>query len=99
MCDYVSENRCKIVDDVCPYVYWCNKVNDWRPLSSMPKRCKRMDSLEAPEGFYKVRQSRKQWLYVEIGNMTVMIENPYNEVPAFVRVEQIDDTYKIIDKK
>ena len=99
MCDYVGGNKCNITNDVCPFIYWCNKVNDWRPLSSMPNRCKRIDSLEAPEGFYKVRQSRKQWLYVDIENETIMIKNPYDEVPALVKVEQNSDTYKIIDKK
>lgn len=96
MCNYVKENICKITNEICPFMYYCNKVGAYKPLNSMPSRCKVVDDQEAPVGFYKVVQARKQWLYVRIGTQTIVIENPFDEVPAFVK---LDSNHKIIERK
>lgn len=96
MCNYVSGNTCRITGQQCPYMFYCNQIRAYKPMNSMPDNCKVATTQIPPAGFYKVVQSRKQWLYVRIGTQTIMIKNPYDEVPAFVK---IDANHNIIDRK
>lgn len=65
-------------------------------MNAMPDNCKVATTQLPPAGFYKVVQARKQWLYVNIGTQTIMIENPFDEVPAFVK---LDSNHNIIERK
>lgn len=89
MCRYVKVNKCSITDDVCPFMYFCNKVNDWRPLKSMPENCKVQGRIEVPKGCYKVRMERKGKLYVDINGQTIKVANPFDHVPQFVKAYQL----------
>lgn len=89
MCEYVKENLCTIIQAPCPYVYFCNKVNDWRPNKAMPKNCKIKLQQETPKGYYRVRQERKGYLYVEVGDITIKALNPFDYVPTFVKVTKL----------
>ena len=96
MCNYVNGNTCRITNQQCPYMFYCNQTGGYKPMNSMPDNCKVITTQLPPDGFYKVVQARKQWLYVRIGTQTIMIENPFNEVPAFVK---LDSNHNIIERK
>ena len=31
MCSYIRENKCAITTEVCPYVYYCDKIQAFKP--------------------------------------------------------------------
>lgn len=87
MCKYIKEgHKCRITNNVCPYMYYCEKKRTWTALKSMPKKCKVAEKAEIPKGYCRVCFSRKGYLYVDIGNNNYMIKNPFDYVPKFVRV-------------
>ncbi len=96
MCEYVNGNQCTIQKQNCPFMYYCSKVNAWQPLSSMPKDCNIKENFELPKGYYKVRFERKGKLYVDIDGFTQAIDNPFDDVPPFVKVSKLKNgTYKL----
>lgn len=93
MCEYAKENKCSLTNDCCPYIYWCDKVNAWRELKSKPNVCQiaaRMPK-SAPNGYCRVLFSKHGDLYIEQGDHTIMVKNPFDYVPNFVLVEQDDN--------
>lgn len=94
MCEFVEENKCKINQLPCPWVYWCDKVQSWRPNKYMPENCKTKKTVKH-NGKYKVRDSRKGFLYVDIEETTYKIENPFDFVPDYVDVQKRNGVYKI----
>ena len=88
MCNYVNltNGQCQITKSTCPYVYFCNRLQTYKVLSSMPSDCKIKEKLEIPKGYYKVCFERRGKLYVDIDNSVKIIENPYNYVPLYVKV-------------
>ena len=89
MCEYVKDNICTISKEICPFVYFCNKAKTWRPLKSMSGNCKVKLQAEVPKGYYRVRQARKGYLYVDIDNVTHNILNPFDDVPLFVKATKL----------
>lgn len=85
MCDYRELNQCKITNDVCPWVYWCDKVRAWKELSKTPKECKITEKAELPKGYYRVAFEKRGFLYVRIENGLIKIKNPYDEIPIMVK--------------
>lgn len=88
MCEYANTNKCTITGDGCPYIYWCDKINNWRELKSKPKVCQieaRMPK-PAPNGYHRVLFSKHGDLYVEDGDHTTIVHNPYDYVPEFVKL-------------
>lgn len=91
MCKYCNQNKCSITNSVCPYVYFCNKKQLWVPLKSMPQDCKVKINIEIPKGYYKVRMERKGYLYVDIGDITYKILNPFDDIPLYVKATKLRD--------
>lgn len=89
MCQYVEVNKCKITNINCPFMYFCNNVNDWRPMKSMPKRCKVQSNIEPPKGWSKVRMERHGKLYIDIEGQTIKLPNPFDYVPILVKVSKV----------
>lgn len=86
MCKYVvNANQCSISKEICPYMYFCTKENLWRENRNMPSHCKVQDKMEVPEGYYRVREERKGYLYVDIDNQTYKVLNPFKDIPQFVK--------------
>lgn len=87
MCKYVSlsDGVCKVNNQKCPFVYFCNKIQCYKPLRSMPEECKMTQQKEAPKGFHKVRFERRHKLYIEIEGNIVVLENPYEYIPSYVK--------------
>lgn len=96
MCEYVRENQCIVTREVCPYVYYCDKIRAYRPSTSMPQNCKIKEKLEIPKGYCKVRDERKGWLYVDYEDITIKVKNPFDYIPLYVRVRKLKNgEYKL----
>ena len=88
MCNYVviEEGKCKITKDICPYLYFCNKIKSYKPNASMPSNCKVKQNFEVPNGYYKVCFEKKGNLYVEVDGYIRIVANPYDTTPQYVKV-------------
>lgn len=96
MCEYVKENMCLITNDVCPFMYYCDKRSAWMPNKNMPKSCKQKQAQEIPKGCYPVREERKGYLYVDVNNQTLKFLNPFENIPLYVKLTKSKDgTYRI----
>lgn len=95
MCEYVKENQCLIKKQVCPYMYYCEKIQAYKESPSAPKQCKVKQNYETPKGACSVRGERKGYLYVDLGEETIKIKNPYDTVPLYVRLRLTPSGYKI----
>lgn len=96
MCEFVKENKCSITNCICPFMYWCDKMQIWRPNKYMPKNCKiKEKNIVSHKGKYRVRDFRNNFLYVDIENMTYKIENPFDFIPDYVDVQKKNGNYQI----
>lgn len=95
MCEYVSENQCRITHEVCPYVYYCEKIQSFKPSTNMPLNCRIKEKAEIPKGYYKVVNVRKDWLYIDYNDITIKVKNPFDIAPVYVKVSKVKDGYRI----
>lgn len=95
MCDYVKVNQCTITGEVCPFMYFCERKRIWKPNKNMPSKCKVALNIEVPDGYCRVVGSRKNFLYIDMGDYTISVKNPFDEVPLYVRVSKTKNGYKI----
>lgn len=98
MCENVIlENKCKITQRPCPFMYWCDKTQTWRANNYMPKNCKVKEQTNAVKhkGKYQVRDCRNGFLYVDINGITYRIKNPFDFVPDYVDVVKRSGVYII----
>ena len=95
MCSYVRENQCIITSQICPYVYYCDKIRTYKPASTMPQECKVKQAIEIPVGYCRVRDERKGWLYIDINNETIKIKNPFDDIPLYVKVSKTKSGIKL----
>ena len=86
MCNNLNKNICTIDNEVCPFVYWCDKAQAWKPSKYMPTQCKKQVSADVPSGYHKVCFERKGNLYVDMGDTTICVPNPFDTVPPYVKV-------------
>ena len=98
MCNYVNENKCKITGDICPYMYYCEKIRAFRASSAMPKECKIVVRKDVPKGYSIVRDERNGYLYVDYGEITIKLKNPYSIVPNYVKIRRDGTDFKIVEK-
>lgn len=96
MCDYAEANKCKISGDICPWRYLCPQTGDWRDNKYMPDDCKIKRQADVPAGYYRVREERKGWLYIDVDNYTIRVKNPFDHIPLYVRARKLKSgEYKI----
>lgn len=88
MCKYCNKNWCTIINKQCPFVYFCNKSQEWKFLQNGEK-CKVKYNADIPKGYYRVRMERKGYLYVDINNITHKILNPFEDVPLYVKATKL----------
>lgn len=86
MCNYRELNQCKITNEVCPWVYWCNKIATWKELPKTPNVCKVSTTAKLPKGYYEVAFEKNGYLYVRVENQTVKVLNVYENVPIMVKM-------------
>lgn len=91
---------CKIINDICPFQYRCYKINNWRNQDNLDKKCiyykNEEDKSYMKQGEYKVLYEKRGMLYIELNHDTsIVIPNPFNNVPSGVDVVKIKDEYYI----
>lgn len=102
MCEYVNleEAKCNITKEVCPYLYFCNKIKKYKPSVSMSQECKVKEKKETPKGFYKVCFEKKKFLYINVNDQIQIIENPYDFIPSYVKMSKLKNgAWKIKEAK
>lgn len=85
MCNYRELNKCKVTNDICPWVYWCDKIKAWKILSKAPKQCAVANKSEIPKGYYEVAFERQGYLYVRTDGAVIKMLNPFDYVPTIVK--------------
>ena len=96
MCQYRKENNCTVNNEICPWVYWCDKVNAWKELSKKPKECPIAKNVTQKKGMHKVEFARGKYLYVTIENQTFKLLNPFSYVPNEVKIKKYRGEWKVI---
>ena len=52
--------------------------------------------VRSAKGYKRVREERKGWLYIDLGEQTIRVKNPFDHTPLYVRVKQLKSgEYKI----
>lgn len=95
MCNYVRENRCLVTEQVCPYMYYCEKIHGFKSSPAMPSECKIKQRAEIPKGYYRVRDVRKGYLYIDVDDETIKVKNPFDSVPLYVKVSRTKTGIKL----
>lgn len=72
--------------EICPFVYWCTKIDDWRPLRNTQDTCKLRTGKEIPINGHKVRFEKKGKLYIEYNNGVIVLNNPFDYTPTYVEL-------------
>jgi hypothetical protein len=93
MCPYVyykDENGrsylfCKKSNDICPFSRFCRTQNKVIPTNSQDN-CLLRTKKEVPEGCCNVRFEKKGKLYVDYEDRVIVVVNPYDIVPDYVKI-------------
>lgn len=95
-CSYRYDgNKCRAINDICPFVYYCGKIQAYKELERAKRGCKYMSQVEIPEGYKKVEHERHGYLYVNMGDEVIKILNPFKDIPQFVKVFKTKTGYKV----
>ena len=86
MCKYVQENMCSVTNSVCPWMYRCPQDGLWKPNNYMPQDCPQAINADVPHGYYRVRMTKNNWLYVDLGDRTIKVKNTLSYVPNYVKL-------------
>ena len=91
---------CNIMKNQCPMIRFCSKVNDIINVDNVETKCtiykNEEDKSYMKQGKYKVLYEKRGMLYIELNQDTsIVIPNPFNNVPSGVDVVKIKDEYYI----
>lgn len=91
MCEYISlaNGKCYITKEQCPYAYFCNKIQSYKILQSMPKNCKQKQLANIPSNSYQVCFERNGKLYIDVEGFIEIIKNPFDYTPLFVKMTKL----------
>lgn len=103
---YYGENKqsnrpylyCSIDNMICPLVRFCQVESRIINTDGHLNCNKRVEEVEKmPNGKYRVKFNDRGFLYVEIKdiNQTRKIKNPFDSIPKFVDLVEIDNEYYI----
>lgn len=95
MCKYRENNNCKATGNICPWAQWCGKLSVWKERAGSEKYCKYRKSEPTPDGYYKVEFEKRGFLYINFQNEVIKVPNPFNDIPKFVKVKQLKNSYKL----
>lgn len=87
MCQYanISQGRCKVDNEFCPYLYFCTKINGYKESQNMPAECKKIKK-NLPRNCYEVSFEKRDKLYVNVKNNIVIVDNPFDHIPVYVKM-------------
>lgn len=94
-----NKRICTILNEICPFQYKCNQINNWRNYDNLEKKCtiynKEREKEYMKQGKYKVLYENRGKLYIELNSETsIVIPNPFNEdIPLGVDLVKIDNEY------
>lgn len=101
-CTYRNNNMCSIVDGVCPWVFYCGKIGGYKERDGIEKYCKykKQEPIKnIPNGCYPVIFEKKGFLYIELNNQTIKLQNPFDYIPQYVKLYQSKGNWKIKKEK
>ena len=78
---------------ICPHVRRCIEHHIWKPLAYMAN----CPIKSAPTG--NVQFERHGYLYVQVGDQLIKVENPYDYIPDNVHLRKYKGNYKVIVKE
>ena len=92
--------QCLLMKNQCPMIRFCSKVNDIINVDNVESKCtiykNEEDKSYMKQGKYKVLYEKRGMLYIELNQDTsIVISNPFNNVPSGVDVVKIKDEYYI----
>lgn len=94
-----NKRICTILDEICPFQYKCNQINNWRNYDSLEKKCtiynKEREKEYMKQGKYKVLYENRGKLYIELDSETsIVVPNPFKEdIPKGVDLVKVDNEY------
>ena len=88
MCNYLHNNQCTIIKSICPWAYYCNKKSQWL-FKSEGSECKVLKNQSKPDGYFCVRFEKHGYLYVDMEDHVEVIQNPFDEVPLYVKASKM----------
>ena len=94
-----NKRICTILNEICPFQYKCNQINNWRNYDSLEKKCtiynKEREKEYMKQGKYKVLYENRGKLYIELDSETsIVVPNPFKEdIPKGVNLVKVNDEY------
>lgn len=92
---------CTITNEMCPFQYRCNKINNWCNVDNITRKCticRNEDDKEYMEqGKYKVLYEKRGKLYIELDyNTSITTPNPFgSDIPKGVDLIKVKDEYYV----
>lgn len=94
-----NKRICTILNEICPFQYKCNQINNWRNYDNLEKKCtiynKEREKEYMKQGKYKVLYENRGKLYIELDSETsIVVPNPFKEdIPLGVDLVKVDNEY------
>ena len=94
-----NKRICTILNEICPFQYKCNQINNWRNYDNLEKKCtiynKEREKEYMKQGKYKVLYENRGKLYIELNSETsIVVPNPFKEdIPLGVDLVKVDNEY------
>lgn len=98
-CIYRTDNNCKVTKNICPWVFWCGKINNYKEREGIDQYCKYKKQETIPAGYYNVEFEKHGYLYIMVNDQTLKILNPFDYVPKYVKLYQNKGVWKIKKEK
>lgn len=94
-----NKRICTILNEICPFQYKCNQINNWRNYDNLEKKCtiykKEREKEYMKQGKYKVLYENRGKLYIELDSETsIVVNNPFGkDIPKGVDLIKVDNEY------
>ena len=94
-----NKRICTILNEICPFQYKCNQINNWRNYDNLEKKCtiynKEREKEYMKQGKYKVLYENRGKLYIELDSETsIVVPNPFkDDIPLGVDLVKVNDEY------
>ena len=95
-----NKRICTILNEICPFQYKCNQINNWRNYDNLEKKCtiynKEREKEYMKQGKYKVLYENRGKLYIELNSETsIVVPNPFDkeDIPKGVDLVKVDNEY------
>ena len=103
LCKFLNMGNgiCSLLNNKCPFVYFCSKKGQWKPINNFPAKCKLINQYEnsvlAKDNFYKICFEKRGKLYINYKDTIIIVKNPFDFTPSYVKIYKDGDEIKIVD--